>query len=142
MQLQANKRVVGMQDQVLGTYTFMLWVFLDMYWIYMIDLFLFQIVIDKAINWLSEFFSYLFCNCSHWFVRFVAQHCYVLGLCLMALGLHRRMLGLAPRGPGSNRNLVLVFANRLHTLLCLLTLACLMRLQMQCNRTIDTFVSK
>jgi len=75
MQLQASKRMLGMQDQVLGNYTLMFRFYFDMHWVYMIDLFHFQIVIDKAVNWLSEIFSYLFCNCSLWFVWFVAHHC-------------------------------------------------------------------
>jgi len=88
MKLEASKRVFGMQDQVLGTYTLMLWFWFSMYWLYMIEFLHLQFVIDVAVNWLSESFSYLIRNCSIWYVWFVAQHWWVLGMCLMALELH------------------------------------------------------
>jgi len=104
MQPQASKRVIGKQDQVLGNSTFMLWLYFDMYWVYMIDFFLLPIVLDKVVNRLSEVLSYLFYACSLWFVWFVAQYGCVLGPCLTALEQHRSMLGLARRGLGIKNN--------------------------------------
>ena len=97
---QASKRMIRKQDQVLGNSTFMFWLYFDMYWVYMIYFFLLPIVLDKAVNWLSEVLSY----CSLWFVWFVAQYGCVLGPCLTALEQHRSMLGLARRGLGIKNN--------------------------------------
>ena len=66
-----------------------------------------------------------------WLVWFITQHCYVIRMCLMTLELHRRMLGLAHRGPGSNRYLVPFCTIRLSALFSLLSLAWLLRLWWQ-----------
>jgi len=100
MQLQASKCVNGQEDQVLGNSTFMFWLYFDMYWVYMIAFLPSSIVLNQAVNWSSEVLSYLFYDCSLWFDWFVAQHGYVLGLCLMTLEQHHPMLGLARRGLG------------------------------------------
>ena len=73
-------------------------------------------------------FCYLRLGHYLWLVWFVAQHCHVTDMCLIALALHRRMLGIAHRGHGSNRYLVTSLANRLCALFSLLSLVWILRL--------------
>ena len=103
MQMQVSQCAVGFQDQALVFCISTSWLYLDMYWIYMTDLFFLSYVLVPAGKGLSEILSYLFQNCTLWFVWVVAQHICVLGLCRTALAQHRRMLRLAQRGFGPKK---------------------------------------
>jgi len=104
MQIQANNHVIGKQDPVLGKFIFMAWLHFDIYWVYRIVLFLLSIVLENAVIWFFAVLSYLLYDYRLWFVWFVTQHDCELGMCLMALEQHRRMLGLAYRGLGLIKN--------------------------------------
>jgi len=118
--LDASKRVIGMQDSSLGPHTLMLGFLFGMYWLSMMAVFQLQFVNDDNVKWVYEFTIHLIRNCSICVVWIVAQHCCVLGLCHMALELHRRMLGQAHQGLGSYRCLVPRIANSCIVLLSLL----------------------
>jgi len=140
--MQASQRLMGIQDNVLGFYVFMYWLYFNKIWVYMLDLFPLLFVIGQLVDWILGLLSYLFYYGKLWHIWMIAQHVCVLQMCRMALRLHRRMLGLAQRGLGHNGSIIPNFATWVHSLLCLCTLSCFMRIYLHHNGSIDPLDSK
>ena len=80
--LEASKRVFGTHDNTLGPSTLMLGFTFGMYWLNLIAFAQHHFVNVDAVKWFYEFTIHSIRKCSICFVWIVAQHCYVLGLCL------------------------------------------------------------
>ena len=136
--LEASKGVFGTHDNTLGPSTLMLGFTFGMYWLNLIAFVQPHFVNVDGVKWFYEFTIHSICKCSICFVWIIAQHCYVLGLCLWHLncitwcldmpikGLahkkewHRRMLGYAHEGLGDCRDFEPFLAMSCFTLLRLI----------------------
>jgi len=140
--MQASQSIIGIQDNVLGFYIFMYWLYFDKFWVYRLDLVPLLFVIGQVVDWIFDMLSYLLYYSKIWYLWMVAQHVCVLRMCRTALGLHRRMLGLAQCGLGHNGSIIANFVTWVHSLLCLGTLFCLKRVYLHHNRSINPLDSK
>ena len=102
----ACTREFGAHDNMVDFFTLMFIFSLGMYCSDMIVVERMQCVNDNAVKYLYGCFipSFIICNANC--LRDSEQHICVLGLCLMALDVHPRMLGQAHQGHCLNRCLV------------------------------------